>query len=122
MAHIVPADAAARPITITSHVLDTSEGRPAAGVSVRLEQHISGETFKELGNAMTDADGRVKSFSPLPSYGVYRVTFHVGSYFAAKNQKCFYPYAHIVFNVTANEHYHIPLLLSPFGYTTYRGS
>ncbi len=69
-----------------------------------------------------DADGRVKTFPALPEPGVYRVTFETAAYFEAKGQSSFYPYAAIVFTVRAAEHHHIPLLLSPFGYTTYRGS
>ena len=69
-----------------------------------------------------DSDGRVKTFPALSGLGVYRVTFETQRYFDSRGSKSFYPYAQIVFNVTEHNHHHIPLLLSPFGYTTYRGS
>lgn len=71
---------------------------------------------------LQDSDGRVKTFPALQKLGVYRVTFQTAAYFEAKGSKSFYPYAQIVFTVSEFNHHHIPLLLSPFGYTTYRGS
>lgn len=102
---------------ITTHILDTSLGRPAAGVRVVLERISGGEV--EIGSGTTDADGRVADFgfSELQA-GVYRLTFHVGEYASG-----FYPQVPVVFEVVAtDEHYHVPLLLNPFGYSTYRGS
>lgn len=105
---------------ISAHVLDASAGAPAAGVEIRL--HADGEG--PLATATTDADGRVGDLGPdLLDPGVYRVVFATGAYFAARGQECFHPVVEIRFTVAAGQpHYHIPLLLSPFAYTTYRGS
>ncbi|MBI3298462.1 MAG: hydroxyisourate hydrolase [Elusimicrobia bacterium] len=109
---------------ITTHVLDVSLGRPAAGVPAVLEAQ-AGADWKELGRGVTDADGRIKTLlpdAPLAA-GVYRLTFDTGTYFAASKTAGFYPSVAVTFEVRkAGEHYHVPLLLSPFGYSTYRGS
>jgi 5-hydroxyisourate hydrolase len=110
---------------ITTHVLDTARGRPAAGVPVLLEiQEEAG--WREIGRAETDADGRVRHLLPVGSAlstGIYRLTFDLETYFRAEEVEGFYPQAAIVFHVRdANQHYHVPLLLSPYGYSTYRGS
>lgn len=111
---------------ITSHVLDTSLGRPAQGV--RIELHLQGVdgSWEYIGSDMTNPDGRVKDLCPAGHYlqsGVYRVTFHTGEYFAAAGAAAFYPVVEVVFQVTEpGQHHHIPLLLSRFGYSTYRGS
>ena len=110
---------------ITTHVLDTSRGRPASGVPVVLE--IRSETgWREIGRSETDADGRARQISPTGvalTAGIYRLTFEIETYFRAQETEGFYPEASIVFHVRdANQHYHVPLLLSPFGYSTYRGS
>ena len=106
---------------ITTHVLDTTRGCPGAGIPVTLEVQVSEQEWKELGKDTTDADGRartlVASGTPLAK-GVYRLTFDVATY-----QQGFYPLITVVFHVdNPSEHYHVPLLLSKFGYTTYRGS
>ncbi len=110
---------------ITTHVLDTARGLPAAGVPVALE--IRAETgWRELGRAATDDDGRIRQLLPAGSAlipGVYRLTFDLDRYFAELEIEGFYPEASIVFHVRdAAQHHHVPLLLSPFGYSTYRGS
>jgi 5-hydroxyisourate hydrolase len=109
---------------ITTHVLDVSHGRPARGIEVLLER-VSSSQASVLAKASTDADGRVKAFTPAPSLqpGTYRLTFDVGAYFIAAGVKAFYPRVVVEFDVRdATQHYHVPLLLSPFGYSTYRGS
>lgn len=110
---------------ITTHVLDTARGRPAHGVPVILELQTEG-TWRELGRAATDADGRVRQLLPAGkplAAGIYRLTFLTRSYFDALGIEGFYPEAAIVFTVRdPDQHYHVPLLLSPFGYSTYRGS
>jgi 5-hydroxyisourate hydrolase len=110
---------------ITTHVLDTSRGRPASGVPVLLEMR-SDDGWREIARAETDADGRVRPLLPPGSpfaVGTWRLTFDVGSYFASQGVDSFYPEASIVFVIRdAEQHYHVPLLLSPFGYSTYRGS
>lgn len=105
---------------VTAHVLDASRGRPAAGVAVTLTDQ-AGRTVAE---AVTDDDGRIGSFGPdRLEEGTYTVRFGSGDYFAAQGVACFHPHVLVVFSVgTGGEHYHIPLLLSPYSYTTYRGS
>ena len=110
--------------TITTHVLDVARGRPARDVAVVLER-VGAPQATLLARATTDADGRVKAFTPTPSLtpGSYRLTFEVGAYFAAAGIEAFYPRVVVEFDVRdASQHYHVPLLLSPFGYSTYRGS
>jgi 5-hydroxyisourate hydrolase len=107
---------------VTSHVLDTSRGKPAAGLQVRLER-ADGEGFLLVARGTTNADGRVPNLLPTPTAGVYRLIFDTASYFAATGTAGFYPEVSIVFHLAdAAQHYHVPLLLSPFGYSTYRGS
>lgn len=105
---------------ITTHVLDTSRGRPAAGVPVALER-LEGNDWIFLGRSETDADGRCRTLmESAPQPGLYRLTFGTGIYFGANT---FFPEVMIAFEVRDEaEHYHVPLLVSPFGYTTYRGS
>ncbi|HJX29204.1 MAG TPA: hydroxyisourate hydrolase [Thermoanaerobaculia bacterium] len=110
---------------ITTHVLDTSRGRPASGVPVLLEMRAD-EGWREIARAETDADGRVRDLLP-PEFpvaaGTWRLTFDVGTYFDAQGVESFYPEASIIFVIRdAGQHYHVPLLLSPYGYSTYRGS
>ena len=110
---------------ISTHVLDTARGRPAAGVAVSLARK-SGNGWTELAAASTDAGGRVGNLLPQVKdpAGTYRLRFDVGAYFASQGDGAapFYPYIDIVFEIRDTEHYHVPLLVSPFGYTTYRGS
>jgi 5-hydroxyisourate hydrolase len=109
---------------ITCHVLDTSIGRPAAGVLVRLERR-DGHGWQSLGQAVTNADGRVPAFEPAVQVatGEHRIVFDTATYFTRQGQPIFYPRVEVAFQISsAEEHYHIPLLLSPFGYSTYRGS
>ena len=109
--------------TVSSHVLDTARGAPAAGVPVRLDS-VSGAEPGEIGSASTDADGRVSEIGPeqLPP-GTYRLVFGTAAYFARQRTAGFFPEVAIAFTVDGEgQHYHVPLLLSPFGYATYRGS
>ncbi|HEX2254462.1 MAG TPA: hydroxyisourate hydrolase [Thermoanaerobaculia bacterium] len=110
---------------LSTHVLDTARGRPAAGLAVRLERR-EGEGWRELRRATTGADGRVAALlpegTPLTA-GDYRLTFDVGVWLAAQGTGGFYPEAAVVFTVRRpDQHHHVPLLLSPYGYSTYRGS
>jgi 5-hydroxyisourate hydrolase len=110
---------------ITTHILDTSLGRPAANVPVLLEFQTTTGAWTESARASTDADGRCKDLSAAISLqaGIYRLTFDTAAYFAARKIESLYPQVIIVFEIkNAHEHYHIPLLLSPYGYSTYRGS
>jgi 5-hydroxyisourate hydrolase len=109
---------------ISTHILDTTIGKPASGVRVTLEaQSASG--WYQLGEGTTDADGRVKALlGDSPARGTYRLTFHVAPYFAAQSVAAFYPEVSVTFLVPegGQPHYHVPLLLNPFGFSTYRGS
>ena len=109
---------------ITTHVLDLASGRPAAGVAVRLEALAGDGGWRPLGRGRTDADGRVREWpgADEPSPGVHRLTFATGPYLEEAGAPAFYPEVSVVFRVEAGRHHHVPLLLSPFGYSTYRGS
>jgi 5-hydroxyisourate hydrolase len=110
---------------ITTHVLDLSRGVPAAGVEVTLERAGSTGAFTQVARTTTDTDGRVRSFEGAADQpaGRYRLTFRVDAYFNAQGVESFFPEVQILFVVkTAGRSHHVPLLLSPFGYSTYRGS
>lgn len=110
---------------VTTHVLDAALGAPAAGVPVTLEAADAARTsYTPLYSGTTDADGRIPDFGPEQlRAGTYRVTFDTASYFARTGQKGFYPEVTVVFELTdETAHYHVPLLLSPFAFSTYRGS
>ena len=110
---------------ISTHVLDTSAGRPATRVHVTLERQTPGEVWTTVAAATTGDDGRVSSLVAGEELepGRYRIGFDTGAYFAASGAHAFFPAVEIVFEIAdADDHYHVPLLLSPFGYTTYRGS
>ena len=109
---------------ITTHVLDTSLGKPAAGITVCIEMKTPAE-WSQLGNGITNEDGRVTDLMEAGTLtaGHYRLTFATAEYFAAQNVEGFYPQVQIEFEINqTNQHYHVPLLLNPFGYSTYRGS
>ena len=109
---------------ITTHVLDTSRGCPAAGIPVILEREAAG-VWELIGSGITNTDGRITDLLPGESIetGVYRLLFNTGRYFATQNAQTFYPEVIVIFNIEhSDQHYHVPLLLSPFGYSTYRGS
>lgn len=111
-------------MSITTHVLDTSRGKPASGVLVTLECCLHGGTWTPVGHGETDGEGRLRlGSSDSQQAGTYRLTFDVGTYFREHHVETFYPEAIIIFNVSDGaQHYHVPLLLSPWGYSTYRGS
>jgi 5-hydroxyisourate hydrolase len=115
--------------TVSTHVLDSALGRPAAGVPVRLEYLGSGGPAgngapSQVATALTNDDGRVGELGPgglRP--GTYRVVFDTAAYFARSGQRAFYPEVAVSFLIdSADGHYHVPLVLSPFAYATYRGS
>ncbi|KAL7285538.1 hypothetical protein ACG7TL_000642 [Trametes sanguinea] len=125
---------------VTCHVLDSSIGKPAAGIPVQLQQLRSANgpasTFTVLAEGVTDYDGRCMQLYPevgpgqkredlikLQAGQLYKVVFRTKEYFESTGRKCFYPWVEITFEVVnPAEHYHIPLLISPYSYTTYRGS
>lgn len=108
---------------ITTHVLDASLGQPASAVPVLL-QTKHGSEWVDVATAETDADGRVLSLGPVSlPVGCYRIIFDTAHYFALHNHRAFYPEVSLTFSLNdPEEHYHVPLLLSPFAYSTYRGS
>ena len=108
---------------ITTHVLDTSSGRPAAGVSLVLER-AADAGWEPVARGTTDGDGRARDLlTSAPEEGRYRLTFDTGAYFEAVGAVGFYPEVSVTFVVErGQQHYHVPLLLSPWGYSTYRGS
>ena len=109
--------------SITTHVLDTAKGKPAAGVPVLLERQGADGTFHELGRGVTDDDGRLRTLlgGKAVEAGIYRITFDTTVYFG--DADAFFPWVNFVFRVTdATSHYHVPLLLAPYGISTYRGS
>jgi 5-hydroxyisourate hydrolase len=111
--------------SITTHVLDTAKGCPASGIPVKLA-FKQGETWKEIGQGVTNNDGRIVDLVPKGTnlaIGTYQLTFETGVYFSATGSAAFYPSVPVLFQIDeADQHYHVPLLLSPFGYSTYRGS
>lgn len=110
--------------TISTHVLDTARGRPAAGLRVTLRAR-DGDGWRDVGAADTNADGRAPDLlvddATLPA-GTYQLHFATGAWLAAEGVDGFYPEAAVVFEIAGDDHYHVPLLLSPYGYATYRGS
>lgn len=108
---------------ITTHILDATLGQPAAGVQVRLLQWRQ-DAYVLLDQKLTDADGRIKDFAlDELAVGAYQLIFEVKPYFQQKTRSCFYPRVNIEFEVESTvRHYHVPLLISPYSYSTYRGS
>ena len=108
---------------ITTHVLDTQSGKPASGVNISLFE--INPDLKEIASGVTNEDGRIHDLldeKRTLNNGVYKMRFEIASYFEKQGTQTFYPFVEITFKIEDNVHYHIPLLLSPFGYTTYRGS
>ena len=107
---------------VTTHVLDATSGRPAAGMEATLERQAG--RWQEVASGRTDADGRISDLGPEDlEPGVYQVTFAVGPYFSERGQATFYPEVAVQFTIDEPAaHYHVPLLLSPNAYSTYRGS
>lgn len=111
-------------MSLSTHVLDTAAGRPAHGVSVRCEVQ-DGDGWRLLTRGRTDRDGRISDLVPRGSLsaGIHRISFATGEWAAANAMASFYPEVAVVFEVAdPEEHHHVPLLLSPYGYSTYRGS
>jgi 5-hydroxyisourate hydrolase len=114
--------------SLSTHVLDSATGRPAEGMAVTLAvgaeaDRSGGPLWLPLGVGVTDPDGRFNKWEPgLRGPGNYRLTFDTERWFAARDRECFYPEVTITFTVNADVHYHVPLLLAPYAYSTYRGS
>jgi 5-hydroxyisourate hydrolase len=123
-------------VSLSTHVLDAMAGTPAAGVAVRLERRLANGGWTELASGRTGADGRLTGWladgesadreaaaAGEPAAGVHRLTFDTGAYFAGRDVPSLYPEVTITFEVRdAAQHLHLPVLLSPYAYSTYRGS
>ena len=110
---------------ITTHVLDTAKGQPAEGITIFLQEQLDEDTWNDVASGVTNSDGRIPNFMAndrVIEPGIYRMIFETKAYFEKNNTKGFYPEVPVIFEITDTEHYHIPLLLNPFGYSTYRGS
>ena len=109
---------------LTTHILDTTKGKPALGVTITLYQQ-EGNDWKQIAQGATNADGRIPDLLKKDvqlEFGIYKMKFETAEYFGLQSIQTFYPFVEIVFSITTNEHYHVPLLLNPYGYSTYRGS
>lgn len=110
--------------SLSTHVLDTHLGKPAADLAVTLFRRAVDGALLALASMSTDEDGRIPELAPAGelSPGDYTLRFETAAYFEAVGTKGFYPHVEVTFQITEASHYHVPLLLSPFGYSTYRGS
>lgn len=111
--------------SISTHVLDTSIGKPAEGVRIDLERVTANGITVSAGDGVTNEDGRITALLHADiefGRGTWRLTFHVGDYFASRGVTSFYPTVDVMFDVHDDSHHHIPLLVSPYGFSTYRGS
>lgn len=111
---------------LSTHILDITQGQPAANVAVVLEkQDLVGDWY-QVSNSQTDQNGRISNFllqnSTMDNQGIYRLIFKTKAYFEAQGMQTFYPYIEVVFEINDSKHYHVPITLSPYGYSTYRGS
>ena len=110
---------------ITTHVLDTSQGMPAEGIKISLQKPIDEDQWETITSGTTNSDGRIADFladDQVIAPGIYRMLFETKAYFEQSQTRSFYPYVGVVFEIFDTEHYHVPLLLNPYGYSTYRGS
>lgn len=109
---------------LSSHILDINTGSPAPDVKIGLYKQNHDGSWMLVSEKVTDENGRIKDFLPNDknNKGIYKLTYHVGPYFERQHQKSFYPFIDVVFQITDDSHYHVPITLSPFGYSTYRGN
>lgn len=111
---------------LSSHILDISQGKPAPNVKITLSKQDKNQNWVLIDEKYTDNNGRIKDFlkeeSNKNNNGVYKLTFYITPYFEKLKQKTFYPFIEVVFEIKDNQHYHIPITLSPYGYSTYRGN
>ena len=110
---------------LSSHILDITSGKPATGVKITLSKKDKNDNFITVDEKNTDVNCRIKDFlkqDGTNNTGIYKLTFHTSPYFKSLGQKSFYPFVEVVFELVDNEHYHVPITLSPFGYSTYRGN
>lgn len=110
---------------LSSHILDITTGKPAKDVKITLSKKDENDNWIKIDEKKTDENGRIKDFlkqEGTSNIGIYKLTFHTSPYFNSLGKKSFYPFIEIVFELVDNEHYHVPITLSPFGYSTYRGN
>ena len=110
---------------LSSHILDVSKGLPATGVMIKLEQyHDNTKTWSFVEERITDKNGRIPDFlsNEKSNLGIYRLTYYVSDYFKKDKIESFYPFIEVVFEIKDKNHYHVPITLSAFGYSTYRGN
>lgn len=111
---------------LSSHILDISQGKPAPNVKIALSKQDKNQNWVLIDEKYTDNNGRIKDFlkeeSNKNNNGVYKLTFYITPYFEKLKQKTFYPFIEVVFEIKDDQHYHIPITLSPYGYSTYRGN
>ena len=110
---------------LSSHILDITSGKPASEVKITLSKQDKKGGWENVEEKITDSNGRIKDFLKEDGeshIGIYKLTYHTSPYFKRNEQSTFYPYIEVIFELTDNEHYHVPITLSPFGYSTYRGN
>lgn len=110
---------------LSSHILDVSKGMPAAGVTIKLEKYNEGtKVWSFVDEKVTDHNGRIKDFlsNENQNRGIYKLTYYTSDYFRKNNTESFYPFIEVVFQIKDSSHYHVPITLSAYGYSTYRGN
>ena len=110
---------------LSSHILDVSKGTPASGVSIKLEKYNEEtKTWSFIDEKKTDENGRITDFldSKKSNLGIYKLTYFTADYFKKNNTESFYPFIEVVFKIKDQNHYHVPITLSAYGYSTYRGN
>ena len=110
---------------LSSHILDITQGSPASGVSIRLSKLDENKDWVTIDEKITDKYGRIKDFlkeDGTDHIGIYKLTYFTLPYFERQNQLSFYPFIEVVFEIKDDSHYHVPITLSPYGYSTYRGN
>ncbi|WP_132052723.1 hydroxyisourate hydrolase [Pseudocnuella soli] len=116
--------AQAQEFQLSTHILDVSLGQPASGVTIRLDKwDAAGNLWNKIAEKQTDANGRIKDLLPgTGNTGVYKLTFYTQPYFQLRKMNSFYPFIEVAFEIKDKEHYHVPITLSAYGYSTYRGN
>ena len=111
---------------LSSHILDITQGKPATNVKISLSKQDENEKWIKIDEKFTDENGRIKDFlkeeKGVDHHGIYKLTYYTEPYFKGLGQQSFYPFIEVVFELKDNNHYHVPITLSPFGYSTYRGN
>jgi len=110
---------------LSSHILDVSKGIPASGVTIKLEKlHVNSNNWLKIDEKVTDVNGRITDFldKKNSNVGIYKLTYFTKEYFKKEQVESFYPFIEVVFEISNDSHYHVPITLSAFGYATYRGN